>query len=112
MGHNTPHIKRKCLLRIKGKMELFKLEFKQEGSANCHNESNSLQLSGNSCLKNPGQKHFLRNEFQPVRGNIHRVSVWWPVAASPPQGSQACSTHAGLEEGKLSLAWVGGLGHQ
>lgn len=34
MGHNTPHIKRKCLLEIKGKMELFNLEFRQEEAAN------------------------------------------------------------------------------
>lgn len=107
MGHNTPHIKRKCLLEIKGKMELFKLEFRQEEDANSHGESKSLQLSGSSSLKNPGQKHFLRSEFQSVKGEkVHRVGVWWPVSASAPGVARPVAHRPGLEEGKLSLAWM------
>lgn len=83
------------MLEIKGKMELFNLEFRQEEAANSHNENNSLQLTGNIYLKNPGQKHFLRNEFQPVGETGHKVGLLLPLRVARPVAHMP-----GLEEGK------------
>lgn len=74
------------------KIELFKLESSDRKRLCSHNGSDSLQLSGNSYLRNPRQKRFLRNELQPVRKSHPQSGGLEQIGTTLPGGQRAFGT--------------------
>lgn len=89
MEYTVPHNKRGYLLETTVKIELFTLESSDRKRLCSHNGSNSLQLSGNTYLRNPRQKRFLRNELQTVRKSHTRSGDLERVGATLPPGQKS-----------------------